>query len=138
MKKSLLIDKPCNNLCPICEKEPGSHSFQKISDKDFYTCPAKASKYNDTEGILNHYTLLLDAHGSKPWTWIFDCEGFEVKHMTELNTAYGIVSLLNDKYGTHLTKIIVLKPTWHIHTILAILWPFLNERVRSLIEMSYS
>ena len=124
-----------DNLCPICIKEPNSHSFRKISENNFYTCPAQASKYNDTQGILNHYRLHLEKHGQNPWIWIFDCKGFELKHMLELQTAYGIVSLLNEKYGTHLKKIIVINQTWHIHSILTIIMPFLNKEIQSLIEI---
>lgn len=124
-----------DNLCPICIKEPNSHSFRKISEHNFYTCPAQASKYDDTEGILTHYRLHLEKHGTNPWIWIFDCKGFELKHMLELQTAYGIVSLLNEKYGTHLKKIIIINPTWHIHSILIIIMPFLKKNIQSLIEI---
>ena len=124
-----------DNLCPICIKEPNSHSFRKISNNTFYTCPAQASKYNDTEGILNHYRLYLEKHGPNPWIWIFDSKGFELKHMLDLKTAYGIVSLLNEKYGNHLQKIIIINPTWHIHSILDIISPFLNKEIQSLIEI---
>lgn len=124
-----------DNLCPICIKEPNSHSFRKISEHNFYTCPAQASKYNDTEGILNHYRLHLERHCPNTWIWIFDCKGFELKHMLELKTAYGIVSLLNEKYGTYLQKIIIINQTWHIHSILTIIMPFLNKKIQSLIEI---
>ena len=124
-----------HNLCHICTKEPNSHSFHKISEYEFYTCPAQASKYDDTDGILNHYRLYLENHWPKPWIWIFDSKGFELKHMMELQTAYGIVSLLNQKYGKHLKKIIIINPTWHIHSILAIVLPFLNKDIQSLIQI---
>lgn len=124
-----------HNLCPICIKEPNSHSFHKISNNTFYTCPSQASKYDDTDGILMHYKLFLENHGPNPWIWIFDSKGFELKHMMELQTAYGIVSLLNEKYGKHLIKIIIINPTWHIHSILTIVLPFLNKDIQSLIEI---
>jgi hypothetical protein len=53
----------------------------------------------------------------------------------ELQTSYGIVSLLNQKYGKHLKKIIIINPTWHIHSILAIVLPFLNKDIQSLIQI---
>lgn len=124
-----------NQLCSICIKEPNSHSFHKISNNTFYTCPAQASKYNDTQGILNHYRLYLENHMPNPWIWIFDCKGFELKHIMELQTAYGIISLLNEKYGNHLQKITIINPTWHIHSLLAIVKPFLNIEIQSLIEV---
>ena len=42
---------------------------------------------------------------------------------------------LNEKYGNHLQKIIIINPTWHIHSILAIISPFLNKEIQSLIEI---
>lgn len=129
-----------NYTCPICSIEPNSHSFSKIAEENgistFYTCPSKATKYWDKEGIVTHYDGLLCENGDKQWLWIFDCDGFELKHSLEIQTAFGIIDLLTNKYGKTLQKIIVLNPTWHIHSMLYIIWPFLNNHIRSLIEMT--
>lgn len=122
------------NICPICNDDPTSHSFYKITNDTFYTCPAKASKYWDTQGILKHYSLLLDEHGEKPWIWIFDCHEFEIKHLLEIEVAIGIASLLSTKDGIHLQEIKIINKTWHIQSLLTILWPFLNDHIRSIIK----
>ena len=46
-----------------CREVPGSHSFVKISEENgvscYYTCPAKASRYDELEDIERHYCLEL-------------------------------------------------------------------------------
>ena len=48
-------------VCETCLLDKTSHSFKKIQQNDimctFYTCPAEATKYNDCDGIINHYDI---------------------------------------------------------------------------------
>ena len=51
-------------MCLICQQDPGSHSFEFYGKSKegmymYYTCPAKATRYWDTKGILNHYEEVL-------------------------------------------------------------------------------
>ena len=55
--------------------------------------------------------------------------------MLELKTAHGLIKLLEEKYGKNLKKIVIINPTWHIHSLLTILWPFLNDHIQSSIEI---
>lgn len=127
-----------NYICHICEKTPNSHSFSKIGEENniaiFYTCPSKAIKYYDCDGILAHYNGILNEHNGKPWIWHFDCEKFTIKHAMEINTALGISDLLVEKYGFSLKKIVIINKTWHIDLVIKIVWPFLNDHIRSLIK----
>lgn len=53
-------------ICPICEKDPSSHSFKKVGERNginYYTCLAKSTKYNDRLGILEHYKGVEIKHG---------------------------------------------------------------------------
>ncbi len=96
-----------NNIvyCEDCVKQPNSHSFEllcKVYEKDngnlvhiYYTKVSNAIKYNDTEGILRHYENLLSYSEPDKWVWIFDCEGFGLKHSLEIKTAIGIAKILN-------------------------------------------
>ena len=126
-----------NYICPICETEPGSHSFTKICEENgistFYTCPGKATKYWDCDGILAHYNGILKDNNNEPWIWHFDCDGLTINHAMEINTALGIVDLLIEKYGKSLQKIIIINPKCHIKIIINTIWPFLNDHIRSLI-----
>lgn len=124
--------------CPICAVDPTSHSLVILPQSCFYTCPAKATKYTDTEGIVNHYDGVLGQHSPKPWTWIFDSAGFELRHMMEVTTATRLARLINDKYSANLTKIIVVNPTWHIRITYMMVKPFLSTALQSKIEFHSS
>jgi hypothetical protein len=56
-------------MCKICDEDSSSHSFEFVgrttdSKNIYYTCPAKATKYWDTKGILSHYDEILDANNN--------------------------------------------------------------------------
>jgi hypothetical protein len=57
-----------------------------------------------------------------------------MKHVLEMNTALGIAELLVKKYGVSLQKIEIINPTWYIQLIINVIWPFLNDHIRSLIK----
>ena len=44
----------------------------------YYTCPAKATKYNDVVGITQHYDGVLSENNNQ-WIWVFDCKKFTTK-----------------------------------------------------------
>jgi hypothetical protein len=112
--------------------DPTSHSFKKISEKNgictYYTNPSKAKLYTDTDGILSHYENALKQIGDKKWVWIFDSDGFDLKHALEVKSGIGIAKLLTDKYAESLQEIKIINPTWHIRTMLLTVWPFLNKK----------
>ena len=88
-------------VCKICDEYPNSHSFSKISENDgihiFYTCPAKAIKYNDSVGIIKHYKDTLDLFKGQKWSWIFDSKGFGWKHFTQIKLAIELAKLISSK-----------------------------------------
>jgi hypothetical protein len=123
--------------CPICSADPTSHSLRKLSETEdivcYYTCPAKASKYNDREGILAHYDGELAQKGDKKWIWIFDSEGFDMKHALEAQLAIEMAMLISSKYGESLEKICVINPTLFTSITVNVIWPFIGPRLRSII-----
>jgi hypothetical protein len=123
-------------VCAACAIDPTSHSLKKIKERSgvtyYYTCPSKATKYNDVDGILRHYDGMLSETTGK-WAWIFDGDGFELKHCMEVKVAIALAKLISEKYSATLTKIIVINPTWHVRITKNAVWPFLYERVRSLV-----
>ena len=125
--------------CPICDKDPSSHSFKLISKKDninyFYTCPARASKYNDTQGILFHYRSYLQTNYPQPWIWIFDSKDFSAKHTLNIELAYKLSKLI-DEFSSTLQKIEIINPTWHVKVMIKIVEPFLEERTKKLIRIN--
>ncbi len=123
--------------CEICRETPGSHSFTKLTDSDdgearYYTCPGAALKYNDLEGIIRHYKLELDKLEGKSWIWILDGTGFTLKHALELQIAIEL-SILVEKY--HVSKIIVINPSIYVLGIKTLLWAFLSDSTRGMIEV---
>ena len=129
-----------NPFCETCNKDPTAHSFYKTHEINgitvFYTCPAKATKYMDREGILAHVDAVLANHNGKPWKWVFDSEGFGMAHALEMQMAIALGKLLTDKYGDNLQQIEIINPTWHIHMTLYMIWPFLNAELASMIVIS--
>ncbi len=119
--------------------DPASHSFRKISEKNnistYYTNPTKAKLYTDTDGILSHYDKALAEVGNKKWIWIFDSDGFDVKHALEVKTGSGIAKLLTEKYAHNLVEIKIINPTWHIKSMLTVVRPFLNQSTRDKIKI---
>jgi hypothetical protein len=126
--------------------DPTSHSFKKISEKDgvctYYTKPINSKLYTDTDGILSHYDNALKQIGDKKWIWIFDSDGFDLKHAMEVKTGTGIAKLLTEKYADNLLEIKIINPTWHIRTMLTAVWPFLSQitcdKIRILKDRYYS
>ena len=97
--------------CPICLKDPTSHSFKKVADKNninyFYTCPAKATKYNDNKGIIEHYKGTLNNYPNQIWIWIFDSKDFSTKHLLNIPLAIDLAKLISS-YSSTLLKIEII------------------------------
>ena len=123
--------------CPVCKADHTSHSLAKLLESDeivyYYTCPAKATKYSDREGILAHYDGELTQKGNKPWVWVFDCAGFDMRHAVEFRLAIDMAKLISQTHGDSLTKICIINPTWHIQITINAIWPFLSSHIRSII-----
>lgn len=122
--------------CDICYQDPTSHSLKNMGTRDsvqyYYTCPAKASKYDDVEGIIKHYDGVLSENTNK-WIWIFDCDGFNMKHLLEINVGIKLAQLITNKFSHNLVKIIIVNPTWHVKIVIDLVYPFLNKHVKSII-----
>lgn len=124
--------------CRICENDPSSHSFKNMGLKDdiiyYYTCPAKATKYYDTDGIIEHYDGVLSENNNK-WIWVFDGEGFSMKHLLEINVGIQLAKLITNKFSHNLVNIVIINPTWHIKTVIELIYPFLNNHMKSIIKI---
>ena len=129
--------------CAICEAEPGSHSLREVGVKDgvviFYTCPAEAKKYNDYDGIMKHYEDTFEDRigDDTPWIWVFDCKGFTLRHLVEINIAIGIVTLVS-RFSDNLQKVIVVNPYWIVQLTMNLLKPFMSEALRLKITVAGS
>ena len=129
-------------LCPLCKLIPSSHSLTKVLEKKdiiyYYTCPSQAILYYDVNGIVNHYDgVLSEIPENKEWIWIFDSLGFSLKHAAQINVAIELAKLISNKFSKNLKKIIIINPTFYITTTHKMIMPFLNNKVRNLIEINY-
>ena len=117
--------------CEICEQDPSSHSIKNLGTKNgityFYTRPSSATKYNDVDGILKHYDGVL-SENTEP----------DLKHLMETKVGICLAKLSqhfgqSQKFSHNLQNILIVNPTWHVKTVLDLISPFLNVRMKSLI-----
>ena len=125
-------------VCPICLLNPGSHSLTKLYEREnieyYYTCPAKATRYNDTVGIVAHYEgVLREINGN--WVWVFDGEGFNLEHSLCIDLAIKLVGVVT-KYTERLDRIVIINPTIYVSVIYTVLYPFLSEKMKRIIEFN--
>ena len=130
------------NICPLCKLLPSSHSLTKVSEKNgiiyYYTRPSQAILYYDVKGIIDHYDgMLSEIPENKEWVWIFDSLGFSLKHATQTNVAIEVAKLISNKFSKNLKKIIIINPTFYITITHKMLMPFLNNKVKDIIEINY-
>ena len=124
-------------VCPICAENSKNHSFERLDNNGelaiFYSCPGKAVKYKDSEGMVAHMDGCLAELQDKPWKWVVDGTGFRSKHGVQFQVAMGITQLITSKYSTSLKQIVIINASGYIHSMIAFLWPFLTEYLKSII-----
>ena len=128
--------------CPICKKDPTSHSLKIIHETDscvfVYTKPADANLYYDTEGILKHYYgVLSQIPSTKSWEWIFDAKGFSLKHAMEITLATKMATMITDHFSHNLRSIRVIHPTMFVSITINTVWPFLTQSTRNVIKIEH-
>jgi hypothetical protein len=129
-------------ICPLCKLLPSSHSLTKLLEKKgiiyYYTCPSQAVLYYDVEGIINHYDgILSQMPENKEWVWVFDSSGFTLVHAMQTTVAIELAKLISNKFSKNLKKIIIINPTFYITITHKMIMPFLNNKVRDIIEINY-
>lgn len=121
-----------SKICSECHRNPSSHSFSKLCKTNgvhiFYTKPADAEKYDDTDGIIHHIDRILSQYDKKEkWAWIIDTSGFEYKHMLQINLTKRLIELINNKYISTLEYIHVKNINTYVNQLVTLLTPFLRN-----------
>lgn len=128
-------------LCSICTKEPYSHSFKIMKSDDvyiYYTNIANAKKYDDVDGIIEHYEAYLSKlPHDKGWVYIVDCNDLSARHLICFNVGIALCELINGKYNHSLMKIVILNPNMYIHMIYNMLWSFLTKELADKVIYDY-
>lgn len=130
------------NICKDCYLDSKSHSFclltTYINDNTnidlFYTRISDAKKYNDSDGIINHYNNYLNFVNPVKWSWIVDFHNFEMKHFMEIKTTKRLAKLIKD-YGK-VDKIIIINPNSFLKFLLHITIPILGDIGKNIIIFS--
>ena len=128
--------------CPLCLLDPLSHSLTNFLEKNntyyFYTCPAKSKLYFDTVSIINHYDgVLSEIPENKNWIWVLDVTGFGWNHFLQIEVPTELAKLISSKFSTNLEKIIIINPSGYVSAVYNIVYPFLNDKITSIIEFNY-
>ena len=128
--------------CPLCLLDPLSHSLTNFLEKDntyyFYTCPAKSKLYYDTNSIIDHYNgVLSDIPKNKKWIWVLDVMGFGFNHFLQIEVAKELSKLISSKFSENLEKILIINPSGYVSAVYAIVKPFLNNKIKSIIEINH-
>ena len=109
-------------ICSACAADPHTHSFKKVADKQgvilFFAQPAKAKRYDDHEGTIQHVDRMLASIGSRKWSCVFDGEGFDLKHAKEVGIGKALFDLFLTKYASTVQTIHIINPTWHLEGII--------------------
>ena len=129
------------NPCNICQIDPTSHSFRKIRTCNhainlFYSCPAKATKYYESAGVIEHFRLYLEENGDNAWAYILDCKGYTLAHTTQINTSVTLVNMVKDKYIGSLKKVWIVNYSWQFGIVMNILLALLPDDVKRMVELS--
>lgn len=123
-----------NNICEICEKEPGSHSFVylcRTNNKDlyeyvYYTCIGDVKKYQDTEGTIQHYLNCLTLMNPDKWIWIFNFDGMSTKHYTEITLIKKLTRILKE-FGK-IENVFLINPPKLLNIVLNLIRPILDKK----------
>jgi len=127
-----------NEICAICKEDFTSHSFNHLSNTlegghIFYTKISNASKYDDTDGIVNHCTNYLNYIKPEKWCWIIDFDEFGLKHTLGLNTGIQLSRLIN-RFG-RLKYLIVINTNGFVEQMLKMIKLTLNKEYHSSIRI---
>lgn len=125
-------------ICPICYLKPQSHSLNKILEKEntlyYYTCPSDSFLFFDKNGIIKHYNEEFSKiPNTKEWIWIFDGKDCN-SNLLHIDLVIEIIKLIKT-HSNNLKKIIILNSNMYIQTFHKIVYPFLNKKMKTVVDI---
>jgi len=123
------------NICKTCFINPLNHSCEIYKENNIfniYTCPGKSIKYDDSEGIIKHFSTVINTVENHDWMITVDCYDFSYKHAMQIYTAIELIKIILQK-NKYLKKINIINSNTFIYiTINACLY-LLNDNMKALI-----
>jgi hypothetical protein len=101
----------------------------------YYTKPSSAKMYYDADSIVAHYKSELPL--DEKWMWVFDAEGFGLKHLLHFDVGIKLAKLISAEYKHNLIRIQIINTNSYINSIYAIVNPFLSQSIINAIEFVY-
>ena len=134
-----------HRFCQQCAQDisnnlPLSHCFYekigKINDITvFNACPGESTLYNDVDGTLSHIKAMLQHHGKNQWVLHIDGENFDTKHAAQITIVYQFIELIKKEHLDNLILVEIICPTKQMHGVIAVVWPFLPEKLKNIIRI---
>jgi CRAL/TRIO domain len=122
--------------CEVCAVNPYSHSFNPYATVGpityYYTAPALATERIKTNEQYAMFKKHLDQ--AVHWIWIFDCSGMGVDHYTSIAFLQNIVGTLVTEHDTALQEVLIIHPSFWIHSAVWAMYPFMNANLHRKIR----
>jgi hypothetical protein len=55
----------------------------------------------------------------------------------QVEVAIELAKLISSKFSEKLQKIIIINPNFYIKSVYNIIYPFLNQKIKSIVELNY-
>ena len=126
-----------------------NYYFTQLLNKNdinvYYTCISFTDLHNNIinenniiinkNNIIEYYNTILENNGNNKWMWVLNCKNLSVQHLMYTSTIGIQLTQIIMNYSSTLQEIYIINPTWHIHSIIAIISPFLSTEVRNMIKI---
>ena len=63
--------------------------------------------------------------------------GFGFNHFLQIEVAKELSKLISSKFSENLEKILIINPSGYVSAVYAIVKPFLNNKIKSIIEINH-
>jgi len=125
--------------CSKCVLLPNSHSFEHVGTINgielFYTSPARALDYKETQETFGYYKNHIDVAKKNKWIWIVDCDGMKMKHYSSIDIIKKLIQMLLEEHKGLLQSIWIIHPNTWIKTAMTLLKPFLKKETVEKVQV---
>jgi hypothetical protein len=102
----------------------------------YYSCPAKSTKYFESEGVIEHFRAYFEENKGAPWAYVLDCEGYTLLHATQIHTSLALVNMVKNNYIKSLKKVWIIHYSFAFRIVMNAIMAILPPEIRGMIELS--